>query len=177
MTRHVPDLFRSRVAAVRQTWEETDQLATLGGRTDREALLGFLCLFHRWARESAEAIRDVYGEELAIDVGPEPQADAARPTVSVSLGGEELIVAWLAEVEAGDDRWSMRVVTRSREKRGTWIPERPNGAHRIWTRAQVENLMLGAVVGFERERRVNRRAPLRPVPVLGDEFASRRRGA
>ncbi|MDZ7727606.1 MAG: hypothetical protein U5Q44_05050 [Dehalococcoidia bacterium] len=77
--------FFQRVQALRESWSERRQVRALASSHDFDSQFQLLQLLHAWARDAASDVREVYGDELDVELGPEPRYDDRNPGFTLSL--------------------------------------------------------------------------------------------
>ncbi|GBD24508.1 hypothetical protein HRbin29_02186 [bacterium HR29] len=150
--------FHDRVLELREGWRrrrELRRLASGGERAAQEALLREL---YGWAARAAADIRAVYGDELPVVLTPSTWEDGTEE-FRLGLGGQCGLQMCLVEWAPG--QWAVAAYVTGPGEPG---PRRVGTPRRnaAWTRRRFEELILGLLAAYERER------------LAADEAASRR---
>ncbi len=140
--------FHDRVLELREGWRRRRELRRLVSGSERAAQEALLRELYGWAAQAAADIRAVYGDELPLVLAPsawEEGADGFR----LSLGGRFGLQMCL--VERAPDQWAVAAYVTGPGEPG---PRRVGTPRRnaAWTRRRFEELVLGLLAAYERER-------------------------
>ena len=153
------DSFQRRVALLRDSWAERRQMKGLAGVHDFDAQLDLLVTLHGWAESAVADIVAVYGDDLAISLGPVPTDSTQNPGFSVTLGDNYTVTFSLTERRRMSGmRWFVAVTVSSVGPGGASAaagPERRNGQ---WTRARLEDILLSVLGAYERAQSEGQRS-------------------
>lgn len=143
--------FFQRVQALRESWAERRQVRTLASSHDYDSQFRLLQLLHSWAREAVEDIREVYGDELAIELGPEPRYEDRNPGFTLSLApGYSASLVLVERQRTGAPHWFVSVTVNSAGPGGAAVSAGPQRRTGQWTRGQLEDLILSLLGAYER---------------------------
>lgn len=143
--------FVDRVLHLRDSWEEVRTTISIASRHDFSSQFALLCLLYRWTNDAVSGVVSVYGEALGAMLSGPPLVDDASPMFWLSVASAYCMSFSLVAQKRGDDHhWQIDASIAS--------PRDPGGVRRApsrsggWTRAQVEDLVLSLLAGFERGR-------------------------
>lgn len=143
--------FRRRVAQLRDSWEERRALKGFAGASDFDSQYTLLSAIYRWVAEAATDIRDVYGEGLAVNLGPEPTTGGPAPAFALTLGDATTLTFAMVERTRRDSaRWAIAVTIGTGGLAGTVVTAGPERRSAQWTRARVEDILLSVLAAHER---------------------------
>lgn len=158
--------FQRRVEMLRDSWAERRQLKNLASVHDFDSQFALLCTLHAWSEEAAADIRMVYGDGLAVNVSPAPDAASSSPAFAITLGDQYTVTFVLNERRRmGGLRWFISVSVSTGGPAGAVVaagPERRNGQ---WTRGRLEDILLSALGAYERGSSEGGATPGQPPPL------------
>lgn len=141
------ETFQRRVAMLRDTWAERRHLKETAGAHDFASQLALLQTIYGWVEGATADIHAVYGDELPLSLSAAPAASgphgfsvtvAESSTVSFALSGRR---------RASGPTWSITVTVGSGGPLAAAGPDRRNGR---WTKARLEDVLLGVLGAYER---------------------------
>lgn len=143
--------FRRRVAQLRDSWEERRTLKSFAGAPDFNSQFALLSSIYRWVEDAVADIRDVYGDSLAVTLGPMPTAEAPAPAFALTLGdATTLTFAMVERTRVESSRWAIAVTIGTGGPGGTVVAAGPERRSAQWTRARVEDILLSVLGAHER---------------------------
>lgn len=146
-----PEPFAVRVQTLRDAWIERRQVKAFAGSHERPDQLRLLNTVYEWADGALHEIRTVYGDTLPIDLSPPPAAGDSPPGFHVVLASAFTISFALAERRRGGaPSWCLSVSIGSPGRGGAATPAGPERRNGQWTRARLEELLLGMLGAYER---------------------------
>lgn len=143
--------FRRRVAQLRDSWEERRALKGFAGASDFNSQYTLLTTIYRWVEEAVADIRDVYGDTLAVNLGPEPNPGGPPPAFALTLGdATTLTFAMVERTRSDSPRWAIAVTIGTGGPAGAVVAAGPERRSAQWTRARVEDILLSVLGAHER---------------------------
>jgi hypothetical protein len=143
--------FHQRVQTLRDSWSERRQVRSLASAHDFDSQLQLLSLLYDWTLDAIQDIRDVYSDELTIEISPRPTAQDRNPGFSLVIGGAYSLRLILGErARGGTDHWFISVTLSSSGTGGGSIAAGPQRRTGQWTRSQLEEVILSALGSYER---------------------------
>ncbi len=140
--------FATRVRVLRDSWDERRRVARLASTHTFESQYLLLLTLHEWAREAGDDVRDVYGANFPIDVGPAPAREQDPPAFSVLVAQDHALTLSLIERRRGSEpSWHVTVSVEGELQTHQAGPDRRNGH---WTRGRLEDVMLSVLGAYER---------------------------
>lgn len=143
------DTFPAKVAALHETWLTRRRTKYLSNRRDLTSRFRLLLVLYDWTRRAIEAIAQVYGESLSIELTPPPDLATDQLSFAVTLDGEYRLSFAIYQRDQAARQWEFDVqvstpdsilsVGRSRGA-GQWMPRR------------VEEALLSLLMAIERAR-------------------------
>lgn len=145
----IGDSFPARVQALRDTWRTRRRMKHLSNQRDLASRFELLQVLHEWTERSIEAIRQVYGNSLAIELTPPPDLAARRLSFTAAFEDAYRVSFELQPRDESGQHWDLAVrlttpdaVTAAGQARGAGQ----------WTPGRVEDLLLSLLAAFERAR-------------------------
>jgi len=121
----------------------------LSNRRDLASRFELLLVLYEWTERSIEAIRQVYGNSLAIELTPPPDLAARRLSFTATLEDAYRVSFELQPRDESGQHWDLAVrlstpdaVTAAGQTRGAGQ----------WTPSRVEDLLLSLLAAIERAR-------------------------
>lgn len=143
--------FRRRVAQLRDSWEERRALKGFAGAPDFDSQYTLLSAIHRWVEEAVVDIRDVYGDALAVHLGPGPLPDTPVPAFALTLGDSTTLTFAMVERTRMDaPRWAIAATIGTGGPGGSVVAAGPERRSAHWTRARIEDILLSVLGAHER---------------------------
>lgn len=143
------EAFARRVWSLRDSWTERRDLKAIGQHATLESQFELLELLYDWTVESAADIREVYGEDFDIVVGPPPLLDEARPAFSVTVGGRITLTMSLAQRRrAAESPWYLHMQVEGENMPGATTEWRASNS----ARGRLQDALLTVLGAYERSR-------------------------
>lgn len=140
--------FVSRVRALRESWDERRKVVRLAATHTFDSQFLLLLTLHEWACEAVADVRDVYGIQFAIDVGPAPERNQDPPSFSVVVAEVHALTLSITERRRGiEPSWHVTVSVEGELQAHAAGPDRRNGH---WTRSRLEDVLLSVLGAYER---------------------------
>lgn len=143
--------FFQRVQALRESWAERRQVRALASSHDFDSQFQLLQLLHAWSHDAGSDVREVYGDELDVELGPEPRYDDRNPGFTLSLApGYSATLVLVERQRTGAAHWFVSVTMNSAGPGGAAVSAGPQRRTGQWTRGQLEDLVLSLLGAYER---------------------------
>lgn len=143
--------FLQRVQTLRESWSERRQVRALASSHDFESQFQLLAMLHAWARDAVQDVQEVYGDELSVELGPEPGHEDRNPGFTITLApGYSAALVLVERQRTGASHWFVSVTLNSAGPGASAVSAGPQRRTGQWTRGQLEDLVLSLLGAYER---------------------------
>lgn len=142
--------FEDRVLQVHATWADRREVRdTSGSFFDTQYRL--LQKLYDWTSEAVETIQSVYGEQAVTALSPRPDADSRILSFEVRIGSTQTLSIALSETgRGGKSQWRIKAMVRLENGRPS-MAVGPARRTTVWTKRELENLLLSLLTAYERQ--------------------------
>lgn len=143
--------FHERVRVLRHQWVERREVQPLASSHDIASQSRLLAMLYSWAEEALGDIRDIYGDDLHLELTPAPPLTSDSPGFTITIGNDQQIAFTLANrTRNREPGWYISATVSTQSKPGAPVPAGPQRRSGHWTRARFEELLLSALAAHER---------------------------